>query len=211
MDDELRGAWDDLAAELGMAPGPAARVRDDLARRHGEPHRAYHTLAHVRQVLADVDALAAAGEPVTDLPALRLAAWFHDAVYDPLAGGNERASADLAEQALRGLGVDRDRRAAVTGLILATAEHLPTSPDARLLVDADLAVLGATAAHYAAYRRDVRREYAALPEPRWRRGRAAVLTRLLARRPLYTTVTMRARAEAAARRNLCAELAELGG
>ena len=36
-----------------LAPGgDGARVRDDLLRRHAEPHRKYHTLQHLRECIA---------------------------------------------------------------------------------------------------------------------------------------------------------------
>lgn len=206
---DLRHAWTALTRDLGLPPGRAGRILDDLVARHAAPTRAYHTLRHVRQVLADVDALLAAGEPAHDPAAIRLAAWFHDAVYDATATGNERASADLAEEALRLLGLEPARRADVAALVLTTADHLPVTDDARILVDADLAVLGATPAAYARYRQAIRREYRMVPEERWCRGRAEVLQRFLARPRIYSTPSMQARVERAARRNLAAELETL--
>lgn len=182
-----------------------APIEADLTRRYGEPHRTYHTLAHVEQVLATVDDLVAAGEPVGDLHAVRLAAWFHDAVYVPGARDNERASAELAVRALRPLGLEAGRLAAIADLIADTADHLPRSPDAAVLVDADLAILAADPPAYQAYAAAVRAEYAAVPDGAWRAGRAAFLGGLLARPALFATPTMRERAEAAARRNLAAE------
>ena len=209
------------------APREAARrALDDLVARYGEPHRAYHTLAHVRQVLDDVDALVAAdadadagADPGADADAdagadpvaIRLAAWYHDAVYDPRAahGANEAASAHLATAALPGLGVPPERVARVAALVLATTDHVADTPDAAVLVDADLAILAAPPGAYATYARAVRAEYAWLDDDAWRSGRASVLTRLLAREPIYTTAVMRHRGETTARANLRAELRAL--
>lgn len=205
MDEDLAQAWERLAGELAARAGWATAVGAELTRRYTEPHRAYHTLEHIREVLETVDALTAAGEAIGDPAAVRLAAWFHDAVYEPGARGNERASADLAVAALSPLGLAPARVAAIAELITDTADHVPRSADARVLIDADLAILAAGPGRYARYVRDVRAEYAAVPDPRWRAGRGAVLETLLARSPLYTTATMRARAETAARRNLIRE------
>jgi predicted metal-dependent HD superfamily phosphohydrolase len=55
-------------------------IFDDLVKRHSEPHRHYHTLEHVAEVLRIAGRLSKyAAEP----NAVMLAAWFHDVVYDP--------------------------------------------------------------------------------------------------------------------------------
>ncbi|MEU4668585.1 hypothetical protein AB0F91_11535 [Amycolatopsis sp. NPDC023774] len=92
--------------------------------------------------------------------------------------------------------------------MLATAAHEAPEDDgaATALLDADLAILGATRATYAGYAAAVRREYAQYDEGAWAAGRAAVLANLLARPLLYRSETARARWETAARRNLAAEL-----
>ncbi|MGH3379956.1 MAG: HD domain-containing protein, partial [Actinoallomurus sp.] len=70
---------------LASWPGPEA-IGADLLRRYAEPHRRYHTTTHLAEVLDHVGELA--GE-AADADAVRLAAWFHDAVYDPARGDNE--------------------------------------------------------------------------------------------------------------------------
>ena len=68
-------------------------IGEDLLRRYAEPHRRYHTADHLHHVLDMVDELADG----QDLFLVRLAAWFHDAVYAIPAGqvSNEEASAIL--------------------------------------------------------------------------------------------------------------------
>ncbi|MCR8676396.1 non-ribosomal peptide synthetase, partial [Micrococcus sp. HG099] len=78
-----------------------------------------------------------------------------------------------------------------------------------LLCDADLEVLGRSPEAYRRYVQAVRRDFAHVPDADWARGRAAVLESLLGAERLYRTAPGRARWEAAARRNLEAELADL--
>ena len=59
-----------------------------------------------RTVLRHVDGLAAYA---ADADIVRVAAWFHDAVYDADRGDNEVVSAGLAETVLDRLDVDRGR------------------------------------------------------------------------------------------------------
>ena len=174
--------------------------------RYDEPHRRYHDRRHLEHVLGVIDRLLAAVE-VPDPAAVRLAAVFHDAVYDPRSDRNEADSADLAGQVLVGLEPPA-RVAAVQRLILATAGHRASAADEAVLVDADLSVLAAPRAAYVAYVRDVRREFAHLPDGAWRRGRTDVLRALLAAPRLFSTPPLQDQ-EQRARANMAAELASL--
>jgi predicted metal-dependent HD superfamily phosphohydrolase len=189
-------------------PGPPG-IADDLLRRYDEPHRRYHTATHLTEVLDHVDELAAEAD---DADAVRLAAWFHDAVYAPLSGDNEEQSAILAESALTAAGVPAATVAEVARLVRLTASHEAAHGDrnAAVLCDADLAILAAGPQRYAAYAAAVREEYAEVPDDVFRQGRAVVLRNLLALPSLYGTAPGRERWETDARHNLETELTLLG-
>ena len=169
-----------------------------------EPHRRYHDLAHLAAVLAVVDALAGHAD---DPDAVRLAAWYHDVVYDPRSTENEQRSAGRARAGLRGL-VPDERIAEVERLVLLTAGHdaAPDDADGAVLCDADLAVLASPPGAYAAYASAVREEYAHLSDAEFTAGRIAVLERLLALPALYRLPENAQRWTATARANLTAEL-----
>ncbi|MFI7277702.1 metal-dependent phosphohydrolase [Streptomyces sp. NPDC049879] len=182
--------------------GPAgARLGRELLARWAEPHRRYHTTAHLAAVLGHLDELA--GHPAEPV-AVELAAWFHDAVYDPYSPDNEEMSARLAEELLGG----GPRATEVARLVRLTAGHDP-DPDDRngaALCDADLAVLASTPERYAVYAAEVRQEYAYVDDDAFREGRADVLRRLLALPALFHTPYAAEHWERAARFNLRAEL-----
>ncbi|MFE6865928.1 hypothetical protein ACFVFS_05185 [Kitasatospora sp. NPDC057692] len=205
--EDLLAAWTALLHRRGAAGDPAPAGRE-LLRRWSEPQRRYHTVAHLRAVLDHVDALA---DDAADPDAVRLAAWFHDAVYRPDRSENEERSAVLAVRALDEAGLPAALVAEVARLVRLTVTHHPEpgDRDGEVLCDADLAVLGGPPQAYAAYAAAVREEYAFVPEPEFRAGRAAVLRQLLALPALYRTPTARARFDAAARANLAAEIAGL--
>lgn len=186
---------------------PSRALRDELLSRWNEPHRRYHGASHLADVLATIDELAAV-EPDVDRIGTELAAWFHDAIYDPRRADNEEQSAALATLRLPAIGIEASRVAVIADLVRMTKSHVATTAEGRVLVDADLAVLARPAAGYAAYVAAVREEYAFVPDERWRQGRATVLEELLNRRPLYCTPPMQTQ-EAAARANLTRELANL--
>jgi predicted metal-dependent HD superfamily phosphohydrolase len=107
----------------------------------------------------------------------------------------------------------------VAALIELTAGHVAPRADdgaddgadtgADILLDADLAILGAEPADYRAYVTGVRAEYAHVDDDAWRVGRAAVLRSFLERPAIYRTTSMQATRERRARANLSAELADL--
>ena len=205
---ELGRVWRRLVGFDAGRAGDAAL--DELLSRHRQPHRRYHTATHVMWVLRHIDDLAAANTPV-DLDAVRAAALFHDAVYDPRSPTNEHDSAGLARRVLADCGWEPARVDRVAALIELTAGHVAPDTDlgADILLDADLAILGAEPADYRAYVTGVRAEYAHVDDDAWRVGRAAVLRSFLERPAIYRTTSMQAARERRARANLSAELADL--
>jgi predicted metal-dependent HD superfamily phosphohydrolase len=182
------------------------RAFEELLGRYREAHRHYHTVKHLSSVLATADEILATVSG-SDPTAVRLALFFHDAVYDPRSTTNEADSAEVARRVLGELGVDQSRVDAVAALVEATASHDNVAGDRERAVvnDADLAILAASPAVYGAYVNGVRAEYAHVDDAAWRVGRSAVLRELLARAAIFATEPMRAH-EARARANLAAEL-----
>jgi predicted metal-dependent HD superfamily phosphohydrolase len=185
---------------------------DKLLARHREKHRRYHTSTHVAWVIRHVDELAAR-EPIDHLDEVVAAVFYHDAVYEPAFPANERASARLARRDLTAIGWAAGAVDRVASMIEATAhgatDGAGVSGDTALLLDADLAILGADPAGYAAYATGVRAEYRHISDDDWRTGRAAVLGGFLERPWIYSTRTARDLWEMRARANLAAELAAL--
>jgi predicted metal-dependent HD superfamily phosphohydrolase len=181
-----------------------------LLGRWSEPQRQYHTVTHLAAVLDVVDGFA---QLAPHPERVRLAAWMHDAVYDPRALGdaNERDSAEFAEGLLTTLGVPGEVAAEVARLVGLTAGHATDDddPDGGLLCDADLAILATDGERYGEYTAAIRREYAHVGDEVFRAGRAQVLTALLELPSIYRLAPLRAAWEAAARANLEAELKTL--
>ncbi|MFE4592992.1 HD domain-containing protein [Streptomyces laurentii] len=210
---ELLARWTStlLAARTGRAgPDPIPYGRNLLSR-WSEPQRRYHTVSHLRAVLDRIDELADQGGEGGELELVRLAAWFHDAVYRPDRSENEERSAALAEKALTEAGLTRHEVAEVARLVRLTVTHdpAPGDLDGETLCDADLAVLASDPDTYTGYTSAVREEYAFVPDPDFREGRAAVLRHLLALPRLFRTPYGAAAWESRARTNMERELKEL--
>ncbi|MFJ3536478.1 hypothetical protein ACIPQA_13530 [Streptomyces sp. NPDC090109] len=202
-----------LAARAGReGPDPAPYGRNLLAR-WAEPQRRYHTVDHLRAVLDRVDELTDQGGEGGELELVRLAAWFHDAVYRPDRSENEERSALLAEKALTEAGLTPHEVTEVARLVRLTVTHDPDDGDlnGETLCDADLAILASAPDTYARYAAAVREEYAFVPEDTFREGRAAVLRHLLDLPRLFRTPYGAAVWEEKARENVEQELKELRG
>lgn len=212
---ELLQRWNAtlLAARAGReGPDPAPYGRNLLAR-WAEPQRRYHTVDHLRAVLDRVDELTDQGGEGGELELVRLAAWFHDAVYRPDRSENEERSALLAEKALAEAGLTPHEVAEVARLVRLTVTHDPADGDlnGETLCDADLAILASAPDTYARYAAAVREEYAFVPEDTFREGRTAVLRHLLDLPRLFRTPYGAAVWEEKARENVERELKELRG
>jgi len=188
-------AWQGLHAE-----GEGDALRRALLAGWAEPHRHYHALQHLEECLSAFEAVQALAEHPAEV---EIALWFHDAVYDTRASDNEERSADWAREALRAHGVAADAGERVHALVMATRHTaLPDTSDARLLVDIDLSILGASDARFAQYERQIREEYAFVPGWLFRRKRRAILQTFLERSAIFGSPHFAAALEARARRNL---------
>ncbi|MEU6678078.1 hypothetical protein [Streptomyces sp. NPDC046925] len=208
---DLRARWhatllgaSEKAEKSQKTPDPTPYA-DNLLARWAEPQRRYHTTAHLTAVLDHIDVLE---EHAEDADLVRLAAWFHDAVYAPDRSENEERSARLAERALAEAGLSEEQVDEVARLVRLTVTHDPAEGDhnGEVLCDADLAILAAAPDAYAAYASAVREEYAFVPDEDFRTGRAAVLRQLLALPRLFRTPYGTARWEGPARANLATEI-----
>ncbi len=202
--------WDAALDATGAHHGDRLAVYADLVERHAEPIRRHHDFDHASSV---VDVVLGLHSPGDDWAVAVLAAWFHDAVYDPRAarGTNEGASAVLAMDALSSLGVTLSAIGSVCRLICLTTDHRPLATDrsGAVLCDADLSVLGADVERYDDYVAAVRAEYGHVSAADWQVGRRGVLRSFLDRPTIFTTHAGRDRWEAQARTNISDELARL--
>lgn len=192
--------WRSLADRLALADP----VFEALADAYAEPHRRYHTLVHILEMLA---CLEQSGEPANDPDALALAVWFHDIVYDTRApkAANEQASADWLASVSTA-----PAAAPACQMILHSAHHGPTAdPDTRLFCDLDLYRLAGPYATFLRHGADVRAEYGWVDDTAWAAGRGEFLHGMLARETIYQTGYWQARLEAEAQGNLRRAVAEL--
>ncbi len=202
MNDALRQQWHDLLRAWAVDPVRADRTLQEVRGHYAGPGRFYHTLDHVQAVLETVEGLASHAR---SLNVVKLAAWLHDVTYDSRASDNEERSAAYAERLCEQLSIPSGGQ--VASLILRTKTHdAEDDADAQVLLDADLAILGASEPVYRRYAELIRQEYAWVPEADYRTGRRRVLESFLTRPRIFHFLSQ---LEDPARRNIAAEMARL--
>jgi predicted metal-dependent HD superfamily phosphohydrolase len=197
--------WTALHKRLGARGSPESAYAR-LAGAYGAPDRVYHTLWHVGHCLDEFDkarSLAARPDEV------ELALWYHDYIYDPREKDsvNVERSADAAAESARSMGLSDGLAERVRGLVLAT-KHTGSAPDpdAALVADCDMALLGWPEETFADSYARVRAERRWLAEELFLESHRRFCANLLERPSIYLTESFRRRYEAKARENLAREL-----
>jgi len=202
----LDAAWNRCFEDLGGSRPPPC-VWEELQAGYNEPHRAYHMLQHLEECFSWFEQVRSLSRRPGEIA---FALFYHDAIYDPRASNNEDESAKLAERVLTEYVRGDSEPERVVSLILATKhDAVPGGDEAKLLVDIDLSILGASNERFDEYERQVRREYEwVAPEP-FRVGRGQVLEKFLERSAIYSCPFFHERLETAARTNLERSLVNL--
>lgn len=197
--------WSSLMHAFGI--GPHLDTYERLVAAYSEPHRHYHTPAHIRACLTELDA---AHDLAIFSAEVEIALWFHDAVYSPTASDNETRSATWVTEFLSSAGLPQEPRERVHQHIMATRhEAQPGTNDSALVVDIDLSILGQNPTTYDAFEKNVREEYRWVPWFLYQRKRREILHSFLKRDSIYTMAYFRNRYEKSARLNLRNALHEL--
>lgn len=202
--------WLELWQRLGVARDADNALADTYAaliKRYAEPHRHYHTTQHIGECLTHFDTLRGTCQHTSEV---ELALWFHDAIYEPRAKDNEAQSAAWALRVMGDTGIAPNVRERVRTLIMKTChDGLPETVDEQVLVDIDLAILGAEPARFDEYEMQVRAEYGWVPQFLFNKTRRKILEAFLARPALYATAHFNRLLEKKARENLARSLATL--
>jgi predicted metal-dependent HD superfamily phosphohydrolase len=187
----LSSDWRALAEEFSVDDEAGGAAFAVLLDRYSEKHRFYHNLSHVGALLFLAEDFR---ENFSNYDCVKLAIWFHDAIYEPRRNDNEIESAKLAAARLSGFGLTENKIQKVEKMILATARHDASELDfdGKLFLDSDLSILGADAEIYKKYSQAVKGEYSFVPQNLYCEGRKKILENFLRREFIYFTARMRA-------------------
>lgn len=194
----------DLLSRIGIPQKQALGYWSKLDKLYSESHRAYHNWNHIEHMLDLFDHYR---EQLQSPMEVELAIFYHDAIYDPKKKDNEEQSALLAESDLSQSSLDSERVVAVRNLIRCTEKHLPDDhPDAKWLLDFDLAILGREEEVYVKYTKAIRKEYKMYPTLLYNQGRKKAMKKFLERERIFYTDEFFDRYESMARANIEREI-----
>ena len=206
--DALKLRWQALAANYCRDNSVINRCFDDISARYSESHRAYHTLEHLHQLFMQLENISSASGAVSS-DAIAFAVWYHDIIYKAGARNNEANSATVAGEALTLLAVPESLQQRVKAMIEATQHHQTDDAETQLFLDADMAILGAPAAEYRRYNKQLAIEFKKVPQLLYKRGRKRFIEKTLAEQKIFKTDGFNQRYEQQARENLYSELARM--
>jgi predicted metal-dependent HD superfamily phosphohydrolase len=195
----LRNKWRHLLKSFKVDEKIINQTWSELVTAYSSEGRYYHNLKHIQEVLQIVDKL--------DESSLKLAAWFHDIIYDTQRHDNEEKSAEYASDLLSLLNIPDLIINNTCRLILTTKHHQVEVNDLdQVLIDADLAILGSNRKRYSEYMQAIRFEYIWVPEQEYITARKRVLTSFLERAYIFHTPELFSQLEATARQNIEGEI-----
>lgn len=199
--------WQQLCHSLNFPPDEKEFQRIRVA--YSEPHRAYHNLTHLDECLSLLD-WARESLPSRNKSLIELALWYHDVVYQIRRSDNEARSAAQAVAFVKKSGGETTMAKSVEALILATDHQQQVQTvDEMVIVDIDLAILGASRERFAQYQEQIRFEYRWVPWFLYRKKRAEILNLFLERPRIYRTMPFYDRFERQARNNLSEAIKQL--
>ena len=198
--------WRTMWRQLG-ASAVSDTLFHGLVENYSEPHRKYHTMQHLEECFEHLQRARSLAERPLEV---EVALWYHDLLYDTRRKDNEERSATAAWECATASGLPEEQAKRIHQLVMATVhDAVPVGRDASVLVDIDLAILGAEVERFDEYEIQVREEYSWVPEPLYRSGRRKILQQFADRESIYNTEYFRAELEARARSNIARSLARL--
>lgn len=208
MDNKIERRWFEFWQRIG-AEGDPYPVYGDLVRRYSEPLRYYHNLSHTEFCLEEFDFVR---DFSSNPDRVEMAIWYHDAVYDTRSSLNEKKSAQLAAVVARRAMLPEIFVRQVRRLILATSHKTPPKNlDSQVIVDVDLSILGQPEEIFEEYERQIRNEYAWVPEIVFNAERSSFLKAFLRRETIYSMGYFQDKYESQARRNILRSINRLAG
>lgn len=194
---QWQNAWQSIGVNEAKIP---FEVYHNVVTQYAEPHRYYHTLQHLDECIAQFAELKHLAMHPGEI---ELALWFHDGIYDTHRNDNEELSADWAKSSILSAGSDAAVADRIHALIMATQHHTtPQDSDTKIMLDADLSILGASPQRFQEYEIQIRQEYAFVPETIFRTKRAVILERFMSQSTIFNTSIFIERYEPIARLNL---------
>ena len=210
----LHRCWNDLWPNA--APGRIQYAWNMVERHYLEPHRHYHTLVHVHDMIKILcDSHLINGAPESQRQAVLIATFFHDVIYEPYDKDNEEKSAALLMTLGTELRVTESVLSQASRLVRLTRDHFDRPPGleaiAHIFLDVDLEILSAMPERYEKYAEGIRKEYQSVTDRiiHYDSRRLVFLEKVLHSATIYWTRDLGACGEWDARSNITNEINQI--
>lgn len=162
--------WDSLVQPFYIEQKVSKKIFLDLVKHYSNSSRYYHNLKHIDHLLEIIEILR---EKSQNFIAIQFAVWFHDVIYNTHCKNNEEKSAEYMEIELNTLKIPSEIIDKAKNMILKTKNHEAheNDIDSEILLDADMAILGAEISEYKIYAQGIRQEYYWISEHEYSIGR----------------------------------------
>ena len=151
---------------------------EDVLERWSEPHRKYHTLSHLYDLVEQIQTNSELVERERNL--LLLAAFFHDSIYDPKRKDNEERSAQLLEYN----SPKTDGIKHIAQIIRDTKDHTSTEYLSKLFSEMDMAIVTRSLPDLLEWERGIRYEYSHYSSLVYTIGRVQFIRKMIQRYPV---------------------------
>lgn len=199
MKDDLKVKFKDLWLRMG-AYGNYEKVFDRFVECYSEPHRHYHVLDHPAHCWIELEQYKGV---IDNLEAIQFVIMGHDSIYDTRRDDNEEMSTLLSAQIVQKARMPFAFQKDVQRLTMVTNHKtIPRELDEKILVDVDLSIFGQPPKVFNQYEKQIRKEYAWVPEKDYIAGRTDVLINFLKRPSIFSTKFFYDKYEEQARLNL---------
>ncbi|MBM9548965.1 hypothetical protein JWG40_18200 [Leptospira sp. 201903074] len=165
----------------------AQSLWEEIQSHYSEPHRTYHNLNHLYQMLGEYDSVST---ELQDPEITLFALFYHDLIYDVSSKTNEEESAKIAKERLSELRIATERIETCIEEILATKSHRlgdRCHPDTSYFLDIDISILGSEEIKYYEYAKNIRKEYSIFSREDYQKGRIQVLDHFVENIRLFHT------------------------
>ena len=146
----------EICSELNI--NTAKELWIDVCNLYSEPHRFYHTLNHIKEML---DLSKQYSSKLKNKTAVDLAIIYHDVIYKPMSKSNEEDSAAYFEEHFVS-SVNPTLKNIVSNYIIETKKHSASESedeDLKLFIDFDMHILAVDREKYLVYAAQIRKEY----------------------------------------------------
>jgi pantetheine-phosphate adenylyltransferase len=146
----------------------------DISKKWSEPHRYYHNLNHLMDILRQIDLKYPKIGKERDI--LILSAVFHDIIYNPSRSDNEKKSADFF---IRSCKKENNITELVYDIILSTEKHESSTKLGKEFNEMDMDVLNRSVEDLLNWEILIRMEYEIYPNKLYKEGRLNFLNTII--------------------------------